>query len=110
MIVCGIPFTLMARPTTDGSEAYRVRHTSSLNITTGSAPGRSSAAVKSRPSTGRSPVIPKSVHETVEPRYRVGSPAPSAIVRLRPVNAPNASSVVFESRMSLKSWYETLPR
>ena len=46
-------FTLIARPSAARSAAYRLFQTLSLMMTTGSAPGVSSAAVKSRPSCGR---------------------------------------------------------
>lgn len=64
MTVCGCPFTEIARSMIPGSEPYRVRHTSSLRITAGAAPGRSSSGLKSHPRTGRSPMRLNSDAET----------------------------------------------
>ena len=65
--VCGRPLTVIERPTTAGSPAYRRRHTSSDRRTTGSAPSRSSAGPKSRPRAGGVPRRPKSVADTAAP-------------------------------------------
>jgi len=51
--VAGTSLTLIVRPTIDGSLPYRVFQTPLPRITTGSAPGRSSSSVKSRPRSGR---------------------------------------------------------
>jgi hypothetical protein len=52
--VDGLPLTRIERPTTDTSPPYRAFHTPALRMTTGGAPGRSSADSKSRPMSGRS--------------------------------------------------------
>jgi hypothetical protein len=53
--------------------------------------------VKSRPRIGCVPSIGNKSHDTPAPRYRSGSPLPSAIVRLRPLTA----AMVGEYRVGL---------
>ena len=76
----GRPFSMMFRFTIDGSAPKRCRQSRSLMVMTFT-PGASSCGVKSRPSAGRTPSMPKSVPDTYWTGSSVASPDPVSVVR-----------------------------
>ena len=76
-MVAGSPFMRMVRPTTSAPPNRR-RHRPSPIITVRGAAGSASAATKSRPASGRAPVIVSTCGCRTMPRSSSGSPAPSA--------------------------------
>src|SRR4051812_2942628 len=75
-----MPLSRKLRPITLGSAAKRSRQRRSESTTTRSRPGRSSAAVKTRPSSGLTPNASKYPAETRSPTILSGGPSP---VRLK---------------------------
>ena len=70
MMVDGTPSTRIVLPNSLGSERYRVRQRASPSITTGAAPGLSSASENSRPSAGRCRMSVNVSQDTYAPRTR----------------------------------------
>jgi len=78
--VCGWPLSVIARPTRPASAPKRLRQSRSLTTATRAVPARSSAAPKTRPASGGTPVAPNASADASAAIKRSGWSVPVKVV------------------------------
>src|SRR5262249_56032681 len=94
------------RRATVGSPTNLRGKTRTLKTPAGAAPGLSSSARKSRPTSGLIPRVEKNSAETSRPDRRSGSPAPVKLKLSFPRTADIEEQTVFCARQSTKLGYD----